>query len=74
MVIKVGRTASRRAQRFAGRALLPRDQTAEVGDEDGGMGDASQLLQGVRDREAARRRERERRAEQRRPAPVEKDW
>ncbi|HPG28810.1 MAG TPA: hypothetical protein PLW10_24475, partial [Myxococcota bacterium] len=47
---------------------------AEVGDEDAGMGDASQLLQGVRDREAARRRERERRAEQRRPAPVEKDW
>lgn len=37
-------------------------------------GDPSQLLQGVRDREAERRRERERDQERRRSAPVEKDW
>ncbi len=61
----------------------PEEQTAgapemgsdPAGDEaDAEMGDASQLLQGVRDREAERRRERDRIARQRRSEPVEKDW
>ncbi len=38
------------------------------------MGDPSQLLQGIRDREAERRRERERDQERRRSQPVDKDW
>ena len=38
------------------------------------MDDPSQLLQGVRDREAARRRDREREEQRRRSVPVEKDW
>ena len=38
----------------------------------GGEGDPSQLLQGVRDREAERRRDRERSPS--RYEPVEKDW
>ncbi len=37
-------------------------------------GDPSQLLQGVRDREAERRRERARDQESRRSQPVDKDW
>lgn len=37
-------------------------------------GDPSQLLQGVRDREAERRRERERDHERSRSQPVDKDW
>ena len=46
---------------------------AEQDDEER-MDDPSQLLQGVRDREAERRRDRDRRAAQRRAEPVEKDW
>ncbi len=46
---------------------------AEQDDEER-MDDPSQLLQGVRDREAERRRDRDRRATQRRAEPVEKDW
>ena len=42
---------------------------AEEGPEDPG-----QLLQGVRDREAERRRDREREAERRRSQPVDRDW
>ncbi len=38
------------------------------------MSDPSQLLQGVRDREAERRRERERDGQRRRSQPVDKDW
>ncbi|MAG30829.1 MAG: hypothetical protein CL908_08070 [Deltaproteobacteria bacterium] len=47
---------------------------AEAEAESEEMGDASQLLQGVRDREAERRRERDRREQRRRSQPVEKDW
>ena len=42
--------------------------------EDESMDDPSQLLQGVRDRDAERRRERDREAQQRRKQPVDKDW
>jgi Ca-activated chloride channel family protein len=46
-------------------------QPDEIEDE---MSDPSQLLQGVRDREAERRRERDREDQRRRRVPVEKDW
>ena len=42
--------------------------------EEESMDDPSQLLQGVRDREAARRRDQEREQQRRRSVPVEKDW
>ena len=48
-------------------------ENAEAPEEEP-MSDPSQLLQGVRDREAERRRERERDQEQRRSQPVGKDW
>jgi len=48
-------------------------EDAEDADEER-MDDPSQLLQGVRDRDAERRRERDREAQQRRSAPVDKDW
>ena len=38
------------------------------------LDDPSQLLQGVRDREAERRRERDREDQRRRSEPVDKDW
>jgi Ca-activated chloride channel family protein len=41
---------------------------------DDGMDDPSQLLQGVRDREAERRRDRDQEDQRRRAVPVEKDW
>jgi hypothetical protein len=61
------------------------DSEDEAGQDDGSgaapeegpqqeMDDPSQLLQGVRDREAARRRERDQEAQRRRAVPVEKDW
>ncbi len=42
--------------------------------EEESMGDPSQLLQGVRDREAERRRDRERAEQRRRSQPVDRDW
>jgi hypothetical protein len=55
------------------------DQGASPGAEpqDAGkesMDDPSQLLQGVRDRDAERRRERDRNNQRRRSEPVDKDW
>ena len=61
------------------------DAKDEAGQDDGSgaapeagpqqeMDDPSQLLQGVRDREAARRRELDRDEQRRRAVPVEKDW
>ncbi|MEO1935910.1 MAG: VWA domain-containing protein [Myxococcales bacterium] len=49
------------------------EQDSETSDEER-MDDPSQLLQGVRDREAERRRDLDRRKQQRRAQPVEKDW
>ncbi|MFK7898136.1 MAG: VWA domain-containing protein [Myxococcota bacterium] len=50
-------------------------QQGEAGeDAEEEMGDPSQLLQGVRDREAERRRDQEENEMRRRSAPVEKDW
>jgi hypothetical protein len=48
-------------------------QDSESPDEEG-MDDPSQLLQGVRDREAERRRDLDRRNQSRRAEPVDKDW
>jgi len=51
--------------------------SGESGSEDAdeeSMGDPSQLLQGVRDRDAERRSARDREATRRRMEPVEKDW
>lgn len=64
----------------------PEDESQDEGNEEsqGGadgedaeeqsMDDPSQLLQGVRDRDAERRRERDREEQRRRKEPVEKDW
>jgi len=64
----------------------PEDESQEEGNEEsqGGadgedaeeesMDDPSQLLQGVRDRDAERRRERDREEQRRRKEPVDKDW
>jgi Ca-activated chloride channel family protein len=46
---------------------------SEDADEES-MDDPSQLLQGVRDRDAERRRERDREEQRRRTEPVDKDW
>ncbi len=46
---------------------------ADVAPEEGPQ-DPGQLLQGVRDREAERRRDRERARQQRRAQPVDRDW
>jgi hypothetical protein len=42
--------------------------------EEESMGDPSQLLQGIRDREAERRRDRERAEQRQRSQPVDRDW
>lgn len=48
---------------------------SEPEDADGeSMDDPSQLLQGVRDRDAERRRDRDRKERRRRSKPVERDW
>jgi hypothetical protein len=47
---------------------------APEGEDVESMDDPSQLLQGVRDRDAERRRERDRNNQQRRAEPVDKDW
>lgn len=46
----------------------------EAAEAEAGPEDPGQLLQGVRDREAERRRDREREAERRRSQPVNRDW
>ena len=46
----------------------------EAAEAEEGPEDPGQLLQGVRDREAERRRDREREAERRRSQPVNRDW
>jgi Ca-activated chloride channel family protein len=51
----------------------PPESEPEESDEES-MDDPSQLLQGVRDRDAERRRERERDQQRRRAEPVDKDW
>jgi Ca-activated chloride channel family protein len=53
------------------------DASGDRGSEDAGeesLDDPSQLLQGVRDRDAERRRERDREEQRRRTEPVDKDW
>lgn len=59
-----------------GDAPTPGSGDAEEAEDAEGesMGDPSQLLQGVRDRDAERRRERDRDEQRRRTEPVEKDW
>jgi hypothetical protein len=55
----------------------PGDGAAEASPEDAeeeSMDDLSQLLQGVRDRDAERRREQDREEQRRRAEPVGKDW
>ena len=55
-------------QEGTGQGQTPEDAPIEE------MGDPSRLLQGVRDREAERRRARERNEQRRRSEPVERDW
>lgn len=57
-------------ERGAGEAQPPE----EAAEQPEASEDPGQLLQGVRDREAQRRRDRERERAQRRSRPVEKDW
>ncbi len=59
-------------QQQQGEAPQPQPQAGEDAEEE--MGDPSQLLQGVRDREAERRRDQEEDEMRRRSVPVEKDW
>lgn len=49
-------------------------EAPEPSEEEASDQDPSQLLQGVRDREAERRRDQERDQQQRRSQPVDKDW
>lgn len=51
----------------------PGDDERDAASDDRGQ-DPAQMLQGVRDREAERRRDLERRRGTARPAPVDKDW